>query len=241
MGGIIQTLPLCEVEAFNRMEGFGIFVTIRVVGRATLLELMRQEPFMEGICLEVTDTVPASLDLPNMVASNIENFVLTLSSLEHRLKSVMENENANDDLDAIQDDGMRSWVKQAELDAMRIAEEDDAETLSLDDDDGKDMNDQFLEAFLQAKDSDTQGYMISSTDEEPRKDCRDARDLTAMSWAAFCIHGVEEPMRLQALDCDNLFDRLKIGSYMLREKKAQLEAKLALIGVRNKKEKDEDA
>jgi len=210
------------------------------VGRATLLELTRQEPFMQGICLEVMDTIPASLDLPNMVASNIENFVLTLSSLEHRLRSVMEDEDGNDDLDIIQDDGMRSWVKQAELDAIRIADEDDTETSPSEDDDSKDMNDQFLEAFVQAKNTDTQGYMISSTDEEPSKDCRDARDLTAISWAAFCIDGVEGPTRLQALDSDNLFNRLKIGSYMLREKKAQLEAKLALIGVRNEKRKDED-
>jgi hypothetical protein len=37
--GIIQTVPLCEVEAYNRMDGFGIFVTIRQVGRAQLIEV----------------------------------------------------------------------------------------------------------------------------------------------------------------------------------------------------------
>ena len=31
---VIQSVPLCEIEAYNLMDGFGIFVTIRAVGRA---------------------------------------------------------------------------------------------------------------------------------------------------------------------------------------------------------------
>eukprot|EP00977_Amphora_coffeiformis_P014498 scaffold4062_cov130-Amphora_coffeaeformis.AAC.1 len=46
--GIIQTVPLCEVEASNTMEGFGIFVTIRVVGRAQLLDITQQEPYLKA-------------------------------------------------------------------------------------------------------------------------------------------------------------------------------------------------
>lgn len=37
--GIIQTVPLCEIEAYNRMNEFGIFVSIRAVGRARLIEI----------------------------------------------------------------------------------------------------------------------------------------------------------------------------------------------------------
>ena len=40
--GIIQKVPLCEIEAYNRMDStFGIFVTIRVVGRAQLLQFVQ--------------------------------------------------------------------------------------------------------------------------------------------------------------------------------------------------------
>ena len=60
---------------------------------------------------------------------------------------------------------------------------------------------------MEAKNTDTQGYMITSTDEEPGKDYRNVRDLTAISWAAFCIDGIEEATHL----------------------KTQFEAKLALI------------
>ena len=83
--GIIQTVPICEIEAYNRMEGFGIFVTIRVVGRAQLEEITQQEPYLKATCRELTDKIPPNLELPNLVASNIENFMLLLSSMEHRL------------------------------------------------------------------------------------------------------------------------------------------------------------
>lgn len=39
--GIIQTVPLCEIEAYNRMEGFGIFITIRVRARRSALLFSR--------------------------------------------------------------------------------------------------------------------------------------------------------------------------------------------------------
>jgi len=93
--GIVQTVPICEIEAYNRMEGFGIFVTIRVVGRAQLQELIQQEPFLKGICKEISDKIPPNLELPNLVASNIENFMLLLSSMEHRLSKAM-NEKKED-------------------------------------------------------------------------------------------------------------------------------------------------
>ena len=65
---IVQTSALCEVEDFNRSDEFGIFVTIRVVGRVKFLELTQKEPFITGVCLEVIDKIPPSLDLPNMVS-----------------------------------------------------------------------------------------------------------------------------------------------------------------------------
>ena len=97
--GLIQTVPLCEIEAFNRLEGFGIFCTIRVVGRAQLLEIQQQEPYIRAVCTELVDshdvvttltgkkrsTTTSNTELHNLVASHIENLMLNLSSMEHRL------------------------------------------------------------------------------------------------------------------------------------------------------------
>ncbi len=94
--GIIQTVPLCEIEAYNRMEGFGIFVTIRVVGRAKLDQITQQDPYLTGVCREITDKIPPNLELPNLVGSNIENFMLLLSSMEHRLSQAMQESEDED-------------------------------------------------------------------------------------------------------------------------------------------------
>jgi hypothetical protein len=62
--GIIQTVPIAEIEDYNRqLDGFGIFVTIRVVGRAKLLDIVQQSPYIKAVCTEITDTVPPNLDL----------------------------------------------------------------------------------------------------------------------------------------------------------------------------------
>jgi Lon protease-like protein len=90
--GIIQTVPLCEIEAYNRLEGFGIFVTIRAVSRAQLLEVVQQEPYLRGVCVEIADKLPPNLELPNLVAHNIENLMVLLSSMEHRLAQAGKDE-----------------------------------------------------------------------------------------------------------------------------------------------------
>lgn len=109
--GIIETVPICEIEAYNRMEGFGIFVTIRVVGRAQLDEIMQEAPYLTGVCREISDTIPPNLELPNLVASNIENFMLLLSSMEHTLSQAMgENENEDEE-----DAEMRKRIQIAKL------------------------------------------------------------------------------------------------------------------------------
>ena len=95
--GIIQTVPLCEVEASNTMEGFGIFVTIRVVGRAQLLDITQQEPYLKAVCMEIVDEIPPNLELPNLVASNIENFMDRLSGMERRLTEARENKEIEDE------------------------------------------------------------------------------------------------------------------------------------------------
>jgi hypothetical protein len=63
--------------------------------------------------------------------------------------------------------------------------------------------------------------------------------LTALSWASFCTNVLPEEdasFRVQALDCDDLFDRLKLASHMLREKKNQLRQKMEKAGLKFKGE-----
>jgi hypothetical protein len=61
--GIVQTVPLCEIEAYNRVDGFGIFVTIRVVARGRLSKIRQQTPYLRAICTEITDDIPPNLEL----------------------------------------------------------------------------------------------------------------------------------------------------------------------------------
>ena len=96
--GIVQTVPLCEMEAYQRMDGFGIFVTIRAVSRAKIVQITQQEPYLKGVCVELSDSLPPNLELPNLVASNIENLVLLLSSMEHRWSQATSNTETKDTL-----------------------------------------------------------------------------------------------------------------------------------------------
>lgn len=106
--GLIQTIPICEIEAYNRMDEFGIFVTIRAVGRAQLLTLTQQEPYIKAVCVELADELPTNLDMGNLLASTIEQALVAVSSMEYRLKTVEATvkgknlDNINDNDNAIQ-------------------------------------------------------------------------------------------------------------------------------------------
>jgi hypothetical protein len=73
---------------------------------------------------------------------------------------------------------------------------------------------------------------------------RTPQELTAISWAAFCTNLLPEEdatFRIQSLDCDNLFDRLKLASHMLRQKKNQLKQQMEKAGLKFQGEEfDED-
>jgi hypothetical protein len=64
--GIIQTVPLVEIEDYNRLvlnDELSIFVTIRVVGRAKLVDIIQTVPYIKAVCIELIDTVPPNLEL----------------------------------------------------------------------------------------------------------------------------------------------------------------------------------
>lgn len=65
---------------------------------------------------------------------------------------------------------------------------------------------------------------------------RTPAELTALSWSVFCteiLPDLDATYRIQALDCDSLFDRLKLASHMLREKQIELKKKLEKAGVQD--------
>jgi hypothetical protein len=79
--------------------------------------------------------------------------------------------------------------------------------------------------------TDAQGYCtqdVSVSDRSPQ-------ELTALSWAAFGTEMLPEDdstYRIQALDCDSLFDRLKLGLHLLREKKSKLREQMQKAGLK---------
>jgi hypothetical protein len=64
---------------------------------------------------------------------------------------------------------------------------------------------------------------------------RSPQELTAISWAAFCteiLPDEDAKFRIQALDCDNLFDRLKLASGLMRQKKVKLRLRMEKAGLK---------
>ena len=104
----------------------------------------------------------------------------------------------------------------------------------------------YRQAYQVALSTDTQGYSVSgSTGSDSGQ--LSAQELTATSWAAFCSEIVPEEdatYRIQALDTDKLFERLKLAAFMLREKKASLEKLMTKEGIKfrekDKKHDDDD-
>jgi hypothetical protein len=131
---------------------------------------------------------------------------------------------------------METEDENEEVDDEKEEQEDDDDD---DDDAYADRMSRYRQAYEVALSTDTQGYRV--TDDTGT---RSARELTAISWAAFCtdiLSSEESTYRIQALDSDNLFERLKLASQMLREKKARLRVKMQKAGIKFRGEDlDED-
>lgn len=230
--GIIQTVPLCEVEAYNRMDGFGIFVTIRVVGRAHVLDVVQQTPYLKAVCTELTDWFPPNLEMPNLLADTIEDVMLTLSALEHKLDQL-----ADDPAIGV-DEEMERRINVAKLDDKFFADDlDDDE-----DDQVLDRRRRFQQAYRIAMESDSQGY-VSASSRGDAVSSRTQKELTAVSWAAYMTEIMPEAdatYRIQAMDNTDVFERLKLASFMLREKRDRLQKQLDIANVKKKKKDDDD-
>jgi hypothetical protein len=130
--------------------------------------------------------------------------------------------------------------------------DDNDEEEEEDDDDDEvaelDRRGRYRQAFHVALAHDTQGYRVTTeSSSNKRRDGgmeRTPQELTALSWAAFCTNILPEEdatFRIQALDCGSLFDRLKLASHMLREKKNLLKQQMDKAGIKFRGEEfDED-
>jgi ribosomal protein S18 acetylase RimI-like enzyme len=165
---------------------------------------------------------------PSLVASNIENFMLLLSSMEHRLETAKTDKSDIADPNDY-DRMMNQRIRMAKLEDTYYDDNYDDE----EENEGEctiDRRRRFRRAYEVALATDTQGYQVASATGD-----RTPQELTAISWAAFCtelIPEVDATFRIQALDCDNLFDRLKLASGLMRQKKALLRAKMEKAGLK---------
>ena len=91
-------------------------------------------------------------------------------------------------------------------------EEEEEEDL---DEEEQTRGDRFTYAYLDALESDSQGYISSG---QEREGLYSWKEMNAISWAAFSsdlVSSEEATMRLHAFDQDRITDRLKLASYWL--------------------------
>lgn len=211
---ILSSVPLCEIAAYNRMaEEFGIFLTIKCVGRVELLDIDQDGEYMVAECIEIVDSGTPDLTQANIVADSIEKMVKRMSSIEDELSDRLEEQVKFGTLP----DGIE-FVN----DSDNFSGGDD------DDDDGPTRIERYREAYEHALESDSQGYMLSSSALSQRS----GQELTAISWAAFATEAVDDldaQFRVQALDTDDLVERLKLGLFLLNEKRRLIENMLQQV------------
>jgi len=168
-----------------------------------------------------------------LVNAQLESLFMTDSSEGVDMKDKAQNDETTDDDDEDEDEDVDEW-----------AENEPDENL--------DRVAQFHQAFESAKETDTFGYVLQPTDAiddpsptESKKTIRTPKELTAISWAAFCTGEKNDIKRdvvkIQALDITNVLQRLQLASAMLREEKKVWKAKLALAGMKDNGNNEEEA
>ena len=126
-------------------------------------------------------------------------------------------------------------------------EEGDEDDDDIIDEENLDRYAQYQQAFEDAKETDTFGYVLQPTtaidnlsqsqtnSSSNKQTIRTPKDLAAISWAAFCTgdkNNIQrDVMKIQALDMVNVLQRLQLAAAMLREEKKKWVAKLALAGI----------
>lgn len=177
--------------------------------------------FPSFLFLAVSDTLPPNLEIPNLLATNIENFVTQLSDME---KCIADAEEKEAESSTGNGKNTNSDMQQRKL----VAKLDDRFYDDLGDDEEGEIKEldrcgRFKQAYQVALSTDTQGYRVTDASNIDRT----PQDLAAISWASFCTEifpEVDAAARIQALDTDNMLERLKLASLLLKEKKNKLMA-----------------
>lgn len=193
--GMLQGMPLCDIESFRTMEGdtgFGnmsILATIRVVGRATLLDVQTPEDesildgYMTGWCQELIDDVSQSgsnsdqdmMEVYNDLADKCDILFESIVFLQEQIQTLEEKQQSealkngggggSGENEVLSEATLRRMKLEAELgldDDDDEDEDDDDDYLDLDDDEVTGPKSALKKAVQIAKASDTQGYTIGS-------------------------------------------------------------------------------
>jgi hypothetical protein len=240
--GILQTMPLCEVESFQVMEGNNgftnksILVTIRVVGRGCLVQLEEDDEtaeYLKGWVTELWDDTgsekralnPDTLRVANDLADKLEDEFEAILRLESKVSDMEQNDVKSQE--GISDAAMKIRLIEAEIESMDDGdisyenEEDDDEEEPDDDIDNR--KSRFQESFRVALATDNQGYKILSSQSEYVG--RSLKDLTALSWAYFCSEDNSADIlsyRLRALEITDVSERLALARTMMMELRSEL-------------------
>ena len=131
--GILQNMPLCEIENYRVMQGqtafgtdFSVLVTIRVVGRASLLYIQDEDDdleFLKGWCVEINDedTNEDIIDEGNQLADRLDGLITDIQIMEDRLllssgSMIKQDGNADDGVDSLSSNAsMKRRILEAEL------------------------------------------------------------------------------------------------------------------------------
>ena len=136
---------------------------------------------------------------------------------------------------------MERRINVAKLDDKFFA--DDLEDDEDDEDDQVlDRRRRFQQAYRISMESDTQGYVSGSAGGESLTR-RSPKELAAVSWASYMTEILPEQdatYRIQAMDETDVFERLKLASFMLKEKRDRLQKQLDKADVKKKKKDDDD-
>jgi len=243
--GILQSMPLCEIESFRVMPGetaFGtshsILATIRSVGRASLVQLQEEDEraeYLYGYCTEICDDTCSERE---EVAGGKKDIILEGNRLADKLKDKMESIVELESQLELMEIVSGGEVDMSETQMKRRIIEAELFEEFEDDDDEPNRRDRLNEAFKIAKINDMQGYRISSLESTSSATSRSVQDLTALSWAYFSTEDNSVDIlahRLQALECTDLCERLRLALVMLLEKSSALKKTL-----RSLKSNDQD-
>ena len=245
--GILQSMPLCEIESFQKMEGntgfgtnYSILATIRSVGRGSLMSIDEEDEnkeFLTGWCTEMSDDESQSdgktasgrdiMKLGNELADKLEHLFSSIIILETRLEQQEEYVEIDED---VSEATLRRMLLEAELEDDEDDELDDDEDDDDDDEDedasssGDGMRARFEHALKQARASDFQGYRISMSQSDKDNNLRSVQELSALSWAYFSPDLFEDNLsfRLRAIEVTDLIDRLKLALVMCMKHRSKL-------------------